>query len=404
MKKQCLILLLSLTSLYLSGCKTPKVEETEEFSDSNTILPLVQYQQSELFEPNKVECIAVGEITDETENSDFKTLEKQKLVRRAVYGVLSAKNYRDIELSRVDFLSEDTDEKLLQKLDCDALLTGKIISFENSFLVAYSITTVEIELSLVDVSGALLWKGRHSANSHEGALPLSPISLISGIFVATTNQADEVGLQMIDSAVRRIVQTLPDRDELPITTAFVPEPIIDTYTSETTPNSEMELGQGNYEEALLAAQNELKLDSDNINSLLIASRASLLLGHFEDAERFAMDAVVIDDQNRQALSHLGAAYIKTGRLVLAEGAFIKITRAGKADSLDWYYLGLVQLSRADIPSASLSLLKAGEMGLESGRYEITYKSLKHLNKLKIQSSFARKNHSILTESVNEFLN
>ena len=33
----------------------------------------------------------VGEITDETENSDFKTLEKQKLVRRAVYGVLSAK-------------------------------------------------------------------------------------------------------------------------------------------------------------------------------------------------------------------------------------------------------------------------------------------------------------------------
>ena len=77
MKKQCLILLLSLTSLYLSGCKTPKVEETEEFSASNTILPLVQYQQSELFEPNKVECIAVGEITDETENSDFKTLEKQ---------------------------------------------------------------------------------------------------------------------------------------------------------------------------------------------------------------------------------------------------------------------------------------------------------------------------------------
>ena len=77
---------------------------------------------------------------------------------------------------------------------------------------------------------------KHSANSHEGAVPLSPLSLVTGIFTATTNKEDEVALQMIDAAVRRIISTLPDRDEMDISIAsFANEPKI-----QEAPNTKLE--------------------------------------------------------------------------------------------------------------------------------------------------------------------
>ena len=146
---------------------------------------------------------------------EFPNLNKEKIIRQAVYGVLSAKNYLDIELPIVDNVLKNnkniSNKDLLEKLDCDAILIGKINKFHNDFYITYSITTVELEFALIDKNEKLLWKSKNSANSHEGAFPLSPVSLVTGVFTATTNVQDEVALQMIDTAVRRGLKTLPNR-------------------------------------------------------------------------------------------------------------------------------------------------------------------------------------------------
>ena len=90
---------------------------------------------------------------------------------------------------------------LVLKLDCDAILDGEIIKFENKFYVAFSSTKVGLSLSLRKQNGELLWKGNHIASSRAGTIPLSPISLASGIFSASTN-TEESGAQMLDAAAK----------------------------------------------------------------------------------------------------------------------------------------------------------------------------------------------------------
>ena len=57
---------------------------------------------------------------------------------------------------------------VLKTLDCDAILDGEIIKFENKFYVAFSSTKVGLNLSLRKQNGELLWKGNHIASSRAG--------------------------------------------------------------------------------------------------------------------------------------------------------------------------------------------------------------------------------------------
>ena len=296
MKKQNWSLIF-LGLLFLFGCKTPTVEKTSAFTDRISFLPIVQYQTDNAFVPNEIECIAVGTIEDRTEQAGFEDLKKTEIVRRVVHGILGTKNYKDVELSRVDYILQTSEENLLARLNCDAILKGKILKFENSSVVAYSVTTVEIELTLIDKNGTTLWSGRHAANSHEGALPLSPISLISGIFVATTNRQDEVALQMVDTAVRRVLGTLPDRDEFVFIGDLIPQELQSSTSKEATLVSQKLLNEGAYENALISAQMEIQKNLKNVAPLLVASEASLYLGNYEKAENFAIDALLLEENN-----------------------------------------------------------------------------------------------------------
>ena len=173
--------------LALSGCKTPAVEQVNEFDVTLPFSSKIQFKTANDFQPNLIECIAVGHFEDNSSEDDYSHLEKSKLVRAAVYGVLSAKNYKDIELNRVSYALSNAKDNPLKALNCDAMLSGSIVTFKNSSLLAYSVTTVEIILKLENSQGQQVWQARHAANSHEGSLPLSPLSLLTGIFGATTN-------------------------------------------------------------------------------------------------------------------------------------------------------------------------------------------------------------------------
>lgn len=368
----------------LSGCKTPSVANVSEFRDSSTLMSEVQFNKSKHFKPNDIKCIAIGKIEDFSESSEFKNLNKSSLVRSALYGALSPKNYIDIELARVDHISQKYPAELLRYIKCDAILSGKILKFKNSSLVAYSVTSVELEVMLTDENDNILWQGKHSANSHEGSVPLSPVSLVTGIFTATTNKEDEVALQMIDAAVRRIINTLPDRDELDISlSSFADEP-----ESRTAIKTNVEillstdlLSKGDYEGALQKSKEEIAVRPKSKISLLNASRASLMLANNSAAIDFALAAAAIDEEDRLVMVALSQAYVKNKKLNLAEASLRKIAASGHALPVDWYHLGLLQVAQNNIYTGSKTLLNAGNLGLEKKDFNTAYKALKKLKEL-----------------------
>ena len=199
--------------LLLSSCQTPKYLQVKKITKSDSILPEVQYFINENFNPEEINCIAIGTIKDNSDKSEFSQLDKINLAKYSLYGHLSPKRYRDVEIHQMTYLLKEKQNinLVLKTLDCDAILDGEIVKFENKFYVAFSSTKVGLNLYLRKQNGELLWKGNHIASSRAGTIPLSPISLATGIFSASTNTEEEVALQMLDAAVRRLLKTIPDR-------------------------------------------------------------------------------------------------------------------------------------------------------------------------------------------------
>ena len=134
----------------LSSCKTPSIKNVSEFKDSPVLSSEVQFQKSDNFKPNDINCLAIGKFEDFSDGGDYKNLNKSSLVRSAFYGAVSPKNYIDVELARVDHISLKYPTEILKHIQCDAMLSGKILKFKNSSMVAYSVTSVELEARLTD--------------------------------------------------------------------------------------------------------------------------------------------------------------------------------------------------------------------------------------------------------------
>ena len=78
--------------------------------------------------------------------------------------------------------------------------------------VVWSETRVGLEVIVTRAGDDIpLWQARHVATRSRGGIPLSPVSLISNIFMATRLNADsDVPLSLIDDALRRMINTLPN--------------------------------------------------------------------------------------------------------------------------------------------------------------------------------------------------
>ena len=147
--------------------------------------------------------------------------DKQRLVRRMLYGFVSPHQPRDIELERIDRLvrqdppfSKDVNRQIGRALQCDWLLEGTITQFDIDYLGLYSNMKIGVELSLVRAStGQVLWSGRHLAQSRDGGVPLSPIGLAVGAVKAASNlEPDQLEGVAADLA-RRLVRTMPLEDD-----------------------------------------------------------------------------------------------------------------------------------------------------------------------------------------------
>lgn len=407
--------------LALAACKTPSYVEEEPSTKPAAKLPLdseVSYFVADDFKNEEIGCIAVSKFTVKHDNAGYADIDQAAITRGSVYGVLSAKNYRDIELARVDFKADElgdfTSESLLESLDCDALLTGEVLAFKNDYFVTYSVTTVELQLTLLNRSGSVLWNARHAASSHEGAMPLSPLSLLSGIFTATTNQQDEVGLQMVDAAARRMLKTLPDRNaqnsaDDAIGNIFETKVPDQKDTDESLANvknqeSAMQLlAKGAYEQALVVAEADIEADGSDGEAYYVAARASLLLSNTSAAIDYSLLALANGQTTSSTYSGLGVAYIQNKEWRLADASFRKAAELDPTSSQVQFNLALVSEVKEEVAKASEYYFQAGNLALRAKELPRVHKALTALKRLAQSNPYARSRYVELGQQVQSTL-
>ena len=379
----------ALCTLLLASCQTPSKKKVAEISTDEQFLSQVQYTIVEEKFASHIKCIAVGKIELTDDSEDFSELNKVALVRRTLVGTLFQQNYTQIPLTIVDgFLHNNADTKtLLNQTDCDALISGQIYRFTNKSYVAASSTEVGLDLAVTNSSGEVIWSGRHLATSREGSLPFSPLSLLAGVFLAQANASDEVALQMVDAAVRRLVDTLPPQNEAPLALAKNEKAVQELFTSAKTVGTQEAasaadlLDSGQHEAAIQAAKLGLQSGKNEYQNLLIIGDANRYLNRFDDAVENYLSAIAHDKNQSKGYEKLSLGYLNLRRIDLAKASLSKAISLNPESSAIRYKLAIInEIENADSEAAKL-YFQAGELAIREKSSNTIYSSLTALERL-----------------------
>ena len=379
----------ALFALFLASCQTPAKKKVAAISTEEQLLSEVQYTIVEEKFGQDIKCIAVGKIELADDSEDFSELNKVELVRRTLVGNLFQQNYTQVPLTTVDgFLNDNADPKtLLSKIGCDALISGQIYRFANKSYVAASSTEVGLDLTIANSEGEIIWSGRHLATSRDGSLPFSPLSLLSGIFIAQANASDEVALQMVDAAVRRLVDTLPPQNEVSLALAkneqaveelFTPANTIKTQKASTASDL---LDSGQYEAAIQAAKLELQSGKNAYQNLLIIGDAHRHSNRFDNAVESYLSAIANDKNQAVGYEKLSLGYLNLRRIDLAKASLSKAISLNPESSAIRYKLAIINESQNANNEAAKLYFQAGELAIREKSNDGIYSSLTALERL-----------------------
>ncbi|MFQ5965568.1 MAG: GNA1162 family protein [Candidatus Scalinduaceae bacterium] len=182
LKLNLLLIIIALSSCnYLQESSKPKI--TTPFSPKH----------------NHIRTIAILPFKNLTANNEITTI-----LRRAIYGNLSLRDYGLIKLNQIDqrlkiasYHTADMDKtdayKLGKILSADALIYGRVTKCSKLFGVVYSRVDIGAELVMVDTSNSkIIWKANHVELTHSGSPPISPFSIPEKIINSTINIRDKV--------------------------------------------------------------------------------------------------------------------------------------------------------------------------------------------------------------------
>jgi Tfp pilus assembly protein PilF len=375
--------------LFLAGCQTPAKNKVVEISTEEQLLPEVQYTiVEEKFGPD-IKCIAVGKIELADDSEDFRELNKVELVRRTLVGNLFQQNYIQVPLTTVDaLLSNDADTRtLLSQTSCDAMISGQIYRFANKSYFAASSTEVGLDLAITNVEGEVIWSGRHLASSRDGSLPFSPLSLLLGVFLAHANASDEAALQMVDAAIRRLVDTLPSQNEALLAVAKNEQAVQELFTpAKTIKNQKANsasnlLDSGQYEAAIQTAKLELQSGKNEYQNLLIIGDAHRHSNRFDDAIESYLSAIANDKNQSVGYEKLSLSYLNLRRIDLAKASLSKAISLNPKSSAIRYKLAIINESQNANSEAAKLYFQAGELAIREKRNHAIYSILTALERL-----------------------
>ena len=154
-----------------------------------------------------------------------------QMVRQSLYGHLSHRRFKDVELAEVDQaltgpgaipvdpLTPGVLRTLGERLGCDAVVTGRVTELERLFMGVYSQLSVGADITVHDThDGRHLWSDSHVARLHDGSLPLTPLGIpLSGVRSGWNLRNSQV-IRAVDDLTRTLADRIPEPDA-PMTAA-----------------------------------------------------------------------------------------------------------------------------------------------------------------------------------------
>ena len=366
----------------VSACVTPQTKQVESLSPENKLFSDVQFTLIEQFKEKGIKCITVGNLQITDENAGYPNLPKERLVRQSIIGNLTSKNYKAIPLKEFN-----ETQRISAKKNCDALIDGEISAFRNDSLLTYSDTVVGLSLQMKDSSGNVLWSGRHSASSKDGALPFSPFSLISGLIASQYNSENEVAFQMVDAVSRRLVDTIPDGQHVNLDWGSIENAVYSLEQQEPAKAKDEQAGtaakllaQGKIQKALAAARDAIKQKDSLYENYSVGAKAASILQQHDLSTEFYLEAVAIR-QTTESLTGLSFSYLKSGRADMARASMSKAVLSSPEDLDTRLQYGLLLEAIKAPEDASKAYYQAGELAYRDGDLESLYKALVSLRRL-----------------------
>ena len=219
-------------------------------------------------------------------------------------------------------------------------------------------------------------------------------------------------MQMIDLAIRKTIEKLPNRSVLIYDDSEISDIVNNISASDVGSSSQQAksqekpislLSKGAYEEALILAESALEKNPLDKENLLVAARASLLLRNPQNAADYSLRLLVLDGNDADALSIAGVAYLNLKDFKLAEGAFKKNIQNKDVRSSDYYNLGIVLIAQGKYVEGSDRIFEAGNLAIKNKENKKIYRSFKKLKELSDADPYANRLYKELGKSVDVYL-
>jgi hypothetical protein len=153
------------------------------------------------------------------------------LVRESLYGHLSHRRFKDVELDVVDRALTAAPDKSLtdrptpdalrelgEQLGCDAIVTGTVTELERLFMGVYSQLSVGADIAIYDThDGRRLWSDSHVARLHDGSMPLTPLGIPLSGARSGWNLRDSQIIRAVDELTRTLANRIPGPDAPTVT-------------------------------------------------------------------------------------------------------------------------------------------------------------------------------------------
>ena len=396
------------------------------------------YLVYEDFNKDTPSCIIV--LPFEIENKDrinIKNVNLEDMLRLTTYAHLSPLQYRDIEISKVDYFFDlDSNiESLSSNLNCEYFMKGKIIRFTETDLKIYSNISVEVKLELFKKKN-ILWHGNHRIDTHGGNIPLSPIGLAFGLADAARNLDSSQYVRVSDELIRELIATLPDNEKLQFAYS------IEEETSQALIESNFKLKERNlvinnenysdktldeliilsndeilfeekikvFDEILIRKPNDVtlnnaytqflfdnkkyrlaqeKIDIQIINDLynkqtyFLKGRLHLTLNELELAEQSFIKAIAIDKKDALSLNALGYVYSINNKIYKAEAAYKMAISIDSENIFSHLNLGILKSNQGEYQDALILLENAAMFSISQNDYKRYLMTISKIESLKI---------------------
>ena len=210
------------------------------------------------------------------------------------------------------------------------------------------------------------------------------------MFTASSNTEDEIAFQMIDTVVRRILKTLPEKTNVKnknqLKYASIPKSKTSKKIIKKENSPEVLFASGKYEEAIDLINTNLNSDENNHELVFLKGRSQLMLNEYENAASTFLDALAIKIDDSY-LNGLGYAYTKLNQLDKALASYNKAISINNKNSYAYFNSGLLLENQGINKKAADYFYSAGTSSLLVKDFKMANNAYNALQRLSNQESY-----------------